>query len=55
MANGASVNVLRSPYCSETQAGFQPAWCTIPRWMIPATVVESILLVETGTTGGEMG
>lgn len=25
MANGASVNVLRAPHCSETNARFQPA------------------------------
>jgi len=30
MANGASVNVLRAPHCSETDARFQPA-CAFDR------------------------
>lgn len=56
MANGASVNELRDPHCSETDAGFQPV-CTDARLMarrlIPVARVEGILTMKAETISGE--
>jgi hypothetical protein len=53
MANGGSVNVLRSLHCSETGAGFQLASSDNRSFDALTTVVGGILKLEAKTTGGE--